>query len=229
MSKIKLAIFDLDGVITSTTEEHFKAWTLLFVKHFGIRLDQALEQYTKGVSRIDSFKILLEHSKVDLVDQKLIECLANEKNKIYKDLISGYDESNRCPGVLEILEYLKNNHIKIALGSASKNGPYLLKSLNIEKYFDYVVDPSGKKSKPAPDIFLDAVNHFGFNPKEVIAFEDAQAGIEAIKNANLFAIGVGDEALDGSDIKFQSLEELKTSILEDIIRGDSDELTTKKP
>lgn len=219
MSKIKLAIFDLDGVITSTTEEHFKAWTLLFIKHFGIRLDQDLEVYTKGVSRIESFKVLLKHSKVDLDDMKLIECLANEKNEIYKDLISEFDESKICPGVLDTLKYLKKNNIKIALGSASKNAPYLIKSLKLEPYFDYIVNPTGKDSKPAPDIFLDAVNHFGYNPEEAIAFEDAEAGVKAIKNAKIFAIGVGDEELKDADMKFQSLANLKTSILENIIRG----------
>jgi beta-phosphoglucomutase len=219
VSKIKLAIFDLDGVITSTTEEHFKAWTLLFIKHFGIRLDQDLEVYTKGVSRIDSFKVLLKHSKVDIDDMKLIECLANEKNEIYKDLISEFDESKICPGVLDTLKYLKKNNIKIALGSASKNAPYLIKSLKLEPYFDYIVNPTGKDSKPAPDIFLDAVNHFGYNPEEAIAFEDAEAGVKAIKNAKIFAIGVGDEELKDADMKFQSLANLKTSILENIIRG----------
>lgn len=181
MSKIKLAIFDLDGVITSTTEEHFKAWTLLFIKHFGIRLDQDLEVYTKGVSRIESFKILLKHSKVDIDDMKLIECLANEKNEIYKELISEFNESKICPGVIDVLNFLKQKNIKIALGSASKNAPYLIRSLKLEQYFDYIVDPTGKNSKPAPDIFLDAVNHFGYDPEEAIAFEDAEAGVKAIK------------------------------------------------
>jgi beta-phosphoglucomutase len=219
VNKIKLAIFDLDGVITSTTEEHFKAWTLLFIKHFGIRLDQDLEVYTKGVSRIDSFKVLLKHSKVDIDDMKLIECLANEKNEIYKDLISEFDESKICPGVLDTLKYLKKNNVKIALGSASKNAPYLIRSLKLEQYFDYIVDPTGKDSKPAPDIFLDAVNHFGYDPEEAIGFEDAEAGVKAIKNAKIFAIGVGDEELKDADIKINSLIDLKTSILESVIRG----------
>ncbi len=219
MSKIKLAIFDLDGVITSTTEEHFKAWTLLFIKHFGIRLDQDLEVYTKGVSRIESFKILLKHSKVDIDDMKLIECLANEKNEIYKELISEFNESKICPGVIDVLNFLKQKNIKIALGSASKNAPYLIRSLKLEQYFDYIVDPTGKNSKPAPDIFLDAVNHFGYDPEEAIAFEDAEAGVKAIKNAHIFAIGVGDEDLKDADVKFKSLTDLKSSILENIIRG----------
>jgi beta-phosphoglucomutase len=219
VKKIKLAIFDLDGVITSTTEEHFKAWTLLFIKHFGIRLDQNLEVYTKGVSRIESFKVLLKHSRVDLDDMKLIECLANEKNVIYKDLISEFDETKICPGVLDILNYLKQNNVKIALGSASKNAPYLIRNLKLEDYFDYIVDPTHKRSKPSPDIFLDAVYHFGYNPEEVIAFEDAEAGIKAIKNANIFAIGVGDEDLKDADIKLRSLKNLEIPILESIIRG----------
>ncbi len=219
MNNIKLAIFDLDGVITSTTKEHYKAWTLLFIKHFGIRLDPSLEVYTKGVSRIESFKVLLEKSKVNLDDPKLIECLANEKNEIYKELISEFDETKICPGVLDLLKYLKQNSIKIALGSASKNAPFLIRKLKLESYFDYIVNPEEKNSKPAPDIFLDALNHFGYKSSEAIAFEDAEAGIESIKNANIYAIGVGDEELKDADIKVKSLKELTPVSLEKIMRG----------
>ena len=219
MQNIKLAIFDLDGVITSTTEEHYEAWTHLFAKHFDIKLDPKWEVYTKGVSRIESFEILLKHAKVDIDDPKLIECLANEKNKIYQELISDFDETKICAGVVKVLDFLKQKHIKIALGSASKNAPYLIKNLKLESYFDYIVNPEGKDSKPSPDIFLDAVTHFDVKPNETIAFEDAKAGVKAIKNAGVYAIGVGEEDLSEADIKVSTLEELTSSILENMIRG----------
>jgi len=216
-SSIKLAIFDLDGVITSTTYEHFKAWTILFIKHFGVRLDPKLETYTKGVSRIDSFLVLLERSGIQLTNSTMIEKLANEKNTIYQELISEFDETHVFDGVIEILDFLKKKNVKIALGSASKNGLFLLNRLNLRTKFDYIVDPSQLKSKPEPDIFLDAMHHFGLTPSQCIGFEDAIAGIQAIKSAGMLAIGIGSEDLKKADFHYASMKDINNEILKRLI------------
>ena len=219
MSRIQLVIFDLDGVITSTTNEHFKAWSLLFIKHFGIHLSPELESYTKGVSRLDSLHVLLEKSGIKLTDQTMIEKLANEKNLIYQELISEFDETNRFAGVMELLDYLKSKSIKIALGSASKNSSFLLERINLTDRFDYIVDPSGLKSKPDPAIFLDAMYQLKLNPDQCIGFEDAIAGVEAIKSAGILAIGIGNEKLANADYHFKSLKDIDYELLEKLIEG----------
>jgi len=217
MSRIQLVILDLDGVLTSTTSEHFKAWSLLFIKHFGIRLKPELESYTKGVSRFDSLRVLLEKTGIKLSDQSMFEKLAHEKNMIYQELISEFDESNRFDGVTELLAYLKSKSVKIALGSASKNSSFLLDRINIADKFDYIVDPSDLKSKPDPAIFLDAMHQLGLKPEQCIGFEDAIAGVEAIKSAGMLAIGIGNEKLIHADYHFESLNDIDYVLLEKLI------------
>ncbi len=219
MNHIKLAILDLDGVITSTTNEHFKAWTLLFIKHFGIYLRPELETYTKGVSRLDSFQVLLKHSGIILTNSTMFEKLANEKNTIYQELISEFNEQNRFDGVIELLDFLKRKELKIALGSASKNSSFLLDRLNIANRFDYIVDPSGLNSKPDPAIFRDAMHQFGLNPDQCIGFEDAIAGVQAIKSAGMLAIGIGNEKLTNADYHYASLQDIDYVILDKLIEG----------
>jgi len=215
---IKLVIFDMDGVLTSTTHEHFGAWASLFKQHFNIEIDPDLEVKTKGVSRMDSLKVLLDHYKLN-VDEATKTNLAREKNEAYQQLIAQFDESKWLPGVKDCLEYLKAHHIKCALGSASKNGPFLLKAIKLEQYFDYVVDPGPLRSKPHPDIFLDAAIHFGYNPQECIGVEDAEAGIEAIKQAGMFAIGIGPERLEKADLKVKTFPELSKEKWDEILKG----------
>lgn len=210
---IKLAIFDLDGVITSTTDEHFAAWDFLFTKYFNIKLDPALEAKTKGVSRMESLDVLLNHYLVVITDEKK-HSLAEEKNFVYQEMIAEFDESKLIDGVIPVLEFFKKQGIKIALGSASKNGPFLLKCLGVTDYFDYVVDPSKLKSKPEPDIFLDAMNYFNFNPTECLGLEDAVAGVQAIKRAGMMAVGIGTEELHEADFWVNSLNELNHENLE---------------
>ena len=219
MKPIKLAIFDLDGVITSTTNEHFKAWTLLFIKNFGIQLSSDLETYTKGVSRLDSLKTLLKHSGITIENPMMLEKLAIDKNVIYNELISEFDHTKIFEGVVQIIDFLKNKGVKIALGSASKNSTFLLERLGIKHMFDYIVDPSNLKSKPEPDIFLAAMNYFGMNHEQCIGFEDAIAGVEAIKSAGMFAIGIGNENLVSADLQYPSLKDINYILLNEVIEG----------
>ncbi len=217
--KKKLAIFDLDGVITSTTDEHFHAWTMLFKTYFDVRLDPSYEVYTKGVSRMESLNILLEKTGIHIDDAHMLEKMAQEKNKMYQRLISNFDKDKILPGMDQLLKFLKKEGLKIALGSASKNGPFLLEKLKLIDQFDYMVDPTELESKPAPDIFLEAMHHFGYIPDECIAFEDAVAGIKAIKNAKMFAIGVGSENLIEADWHIESLEHMNYQKLKELIHG----------
>ncbi len=215
---LELAIFDLDGVITSTTDAHFKAWKALFDRRYGITLDPELEAITKGVSRMDSLDRLLSIFGI-LEDLETKKAMAYEKNTHYRQLIDHFSAEDLLPGALDVIRFLSSRHLWIALGSASRNAPFLLERLGIENLFDYVVDPSPLKGKPHPDIFLDAAKHFGIDPKAAIGFEDAVAGVSAIKRAGMVAVGVGDEDLSEADIRVCSLTDLSKEILEDLIAG----------
>ncbi|MFU8793431.1 MAG: beta-phosphoglucomutase [Acholeplasmataceae bacterium] len=210
----QLAIFDLDGVLTETSEMHFKAWSILFKKHFDIRIDPKLESLTKGVSRMDSIKVLLKAYHLDeTLNEQEIFNLAQEKNKTYQSLIKDLTPKDLFDGVIALFDYLKGNHIKIALGSASKNGPLIIEKLGITHYFDVVVDPSKNKGKPAPDIFLSACHALNLSPHQCIGFEDAKAGVTAIKKAGMTAIGIGSEDLSQADYCFKHIKDVPYDLL----------------
>jgi beta-phosphoglucomutase len=214
MSRIRLAIFDLDGVITSTTEEHYKAWNLLFQHYYGIKLDSSIESLVKGVSRSDSLKRILAMLKLPLPDEKTFQKYLAYKNSLYLNAIEQFDSRHVLPGVVAVLDELVRNDIKLALGSASRNGSRLLEKIGLSTRFDYIVDPAGLPGKPNPAIFLNAMEHFGFQPDECIGFEDAEAGVEAINAAGMMSIGVGPDQLLDARLKLNVLTELtKNQIL----------------
>jgi beta-phosphoglucomutase len=113
-------------------------------------------------------------------------------------------------GILKLLKELKARGVKIAIGSVSKNAPAIIHGLEIEKYVDYIVDVNRvKRGKPAPDIFLDAAERFGLRPEECIGVEDAEVGVEAIKSAGMFAVGVGTaDKMYAADIVFECPQKL---------------------
>ena len=107
--------------------------------------------------------------------------------------------------ILDLLKDLRAKNIKIALASASKNGPFLLEAMGLSTYFDAIADPAKvAASKPAPDIFLAAAAGVGVPITLCIGIEDAQAGIAAIKAAGALPIGVGSAEDLGTDIALVS-------------------------
>lgn len=219
-NKIQLVIFDLDGVLTETSTYHFQAWKAL-AKDFGVDLDDAFEARLKGVSRVESLERILNANDLEdrfTEDEK--RSLLEKKNTHYQSLIEHMTREHLFDGVIECFNYLKKHHVKIALGSASKNAPRLLKALDIESYIDYVVDPRGLESKPAPDIFLNAMHHYKLKREQCLGIEDAYAGITAINKAKMISIGIGNrEELPHADYCFPSIKAIPLTVLEALIKG----------
>lgn len=186
---IKALLLDLDGVITDSSQAHFEAWKQTALP-FGIELPEAFEPTLRGISRTDSLEAILKFGNLSLTDAQK-ETFMKTKNDLYLSLIKSYSRDHLLDGVLELLELGKQSGLKIALVSASKNAETLLNALDIKGYFDYIVDPSKHPSKPAPDMFIDALNYFRIMPNEALAFEDAKAGIQAIQTARIHPIGIG--------------------------------------
>jgi len=210
---IKLVIFDLDGVLASTSVEHFAAWKQIIKKHFNVDVKNEVEESTKGVSRMDSLERILESIHRQDISQESKLMIARQKNELYVEMISHYNDTDLFDGVWEFFRYLNEHDIKIALGSASKNATCIVECLEIIDVFDYIVDPSKNRGKPNPDIFLDACNHFGFQPSECVGVEDAQAGIDAINSAGMLSIGIVKEGdLSNCDYTFDEVKDIDYSI-----------------
>lgn len=185
--------FDLDGVITDTAEYHYLAWKKLGEK-LGIPFDREFNESLKGISRDESLELILnlgnQENNFSIEEKKN---LMNWKNELYIDLIQSINKDDILPGILDLLDSLKNNNIKMAIASASKNAPMILTKLEIIDYFDTIVDPTTlKQGKPAPDIFIEAANQLNMLPSQMVGIEDSQAGITSINDAHMFSVGVGN-------------------------------------
>ena len=212
----KGVLFDLDGVITDTAEYHYLAWKKL-ADDLDISIDRKFNEKLKGVSREDSLRLILEHGgrEKDFSETEFNQ-LAKSKNDNYVEMIQAVSPKDVYPGILELLKALKNADIKISLASASKNGPFLLKQMELTDYFDGIADPAAVRAgKPAPDIFILAAEVVGLAPNECIGIEDAQAGIIAIKVSGALPVGVGSAKQLGDDIAIvASTAELTLNFLE---------------
>ena len=207
--------FDLDGVITDTAKFHYVAWKEL-ADSIGITIDLQFNEQLKGISRMDSLERILAYGGKEndyTAEQK--EEMAADKNANYVKLLDDLSPADLLPGVKAFLDAAKEMNVPSSLASASKNAPFILKKLGVYDYFDAIVDPATlKKGKPDPEIFVRAAELIHIDPSEAVGFEDAQAGIEGIKGAGMYAVGVeGNEPLTEADMTIKSFEELNVSDL----------------
>ncbi len=204
---IKGFIFDLDGVITDTAELHYLAWNTL-AEQQSWKFDRTVNERLRGVSRMDSIRIIQQHNQAELTEDELIE-LATLKNEIYVGSLNQISPNDYLPGALELLEKLEVQGFKIALGSASKNSQKVLHQLNALEYFDVIGDGNSvAKSKPAPDVFLFAAEQLKLKPEECIVYEDAEAGVDAAKKGGFYTVGIGPSNRVGhANLRFDSMRE----------------------
>lgn len=206
--KIDAVIFDLDGVITDTAHFHYLAWKDLADK-LNIEFDKKFNENLKGVSRVQSLELILEKgNKAQNFTAEEKEKLANEKNEIYRQYISQLTPDAILPGIQPLIAKLKEEGILIGLASVSKNAQTVLKALKIEELFDYCADANKiTRSKPDPEIFLNVCETLQVHPSCAIGIEDAVVGIQAIKDSDMFAVGVGKN-LENADFLVESTDQL---------------------
>ncbi|MEG2441165.1 MAG: beta-phosphoglucomutase [Acetivibrio sp.] len=209
-NKIKAFIFDLDGVITDTAKFHYLAWKTL-AEELGLEFNQTDNEELKGVSRMRSFEIILEKNNgLDKYTEEEKISYLEKKNEMYIQMIEEIKEEDILPNIPDFLKEAKKKGLKLAVASASKNADRVLTLLGIKESFDYIADAAKiKNAKPHPEIFLDCVKHLNLQPDECVGFEDSQAGIEAIKEAGMYAVGVApDIRTVFPDLMVSSTEEL---------------------
>lgn len=190
MMKTEAVIFDLDGVIVSTDECHYQAWKRLADEE-GIPFDRSANQRLRGVSRMESLEIVLERAARIYTDvEKTV--LAERKNEYYRKLLYRLTSADILPGAVSLLRELKKRGIRVAIGSSSRNAPFILEKIGLGGFFDAVADGNGiTKSKPDPEVFLLAAKLLCVRPEHCAVVEDSVAGILAAKAAGMKAVGVG--------------------------------------
>jgi beta-phosphoglucomutase len=214
----KAFIFDLDGVIVDTARYHFLAWQKL-ASQLGIEFTPEHNEELKGVSRVRSLDIILALGKVEAQQDDKNQWL-KQKNDDYLSYLKDIDQSEILPGVLPILQFLKENNQPIALGSASKNARPILEKTGILHYFDAIVDGNDvTNAKPDPEVFLQAARLLNVIPENAIVFEDSVAGIQAANIAGMTSVGIGEEQiLHEAKFIFKDFTYMDNSFVEAFLR-----------
>jgi alpha,alpha-trehalase len=217
-TRIKAAIFDLDGVITDTANTHAKAWKLMFDQYNERRQNEGKEpyetftiendyiQYVDGKPRYMGVKDFLSSRNIELPfgnpedtpDMETVCGLGNMKNKMFLETVKNEGVEILEENVRKAKEWKKAG-IRTAIVSSSKNCRMILQAVHLEDLFETRIDglisaEKNYKGKPAPDIFVKAAENLGIAPADALIVEDALAGVEAGRNGRFgLVIGIAKE------------------------------------
>ncbi len=206
----KAVIFDFDGLVVDSEPIYVEA-NKRFLSEKGIN-DFSIINRIFGMRAEETFELM----KSEFNFSESVNDLMNLRNSyILQDFKNG--KLNLMLGFRDLIDFLRENNIKTAIGSSSK-WSLLSAGMNthdIEKCFDVIVcGDDVEKGKPEPDIYLKVSEILNIDPKQCIVLEDAPNGVLAGKKAGMFTISVPNHQTIG--LNFPE-HDLKTSNLLEVI------------
>jgi beta-phosphoglucomutase len=191
MQRPQAILFDLDGVLTDTSEYHYLSWKRLADEEGIPFTRQENDEHLRGVGRRDSLMYILRGRNVS---EEQIQEMMDRKNRYYVQMIASMSPKDLVAGGRDLLQGIRDAGIKVAIASSSKNCRTVLERLDIMSYLDGIADGNSVvNSKPAPDLFIYAAGLVQVPTPACLGVEDADAGIEAIKTAGMQALGIGPQ------------------------------------
>ena len=216
---LRAVIFDMDGVIIDSQPYHFAVEEKM-CRELGI--DVSIEESHSFVGMAGAKVWSYLKGKFGL-KESIRELMAFE-NKARIACFSSLENLQPIPGVVELLEELKQLDIKTALASSSSVEviEIFISKLRIKDYFRKIISgDSVEKGKPDPDIFLHTASAIGENPADCVVIEDSANGVKAAKGAGMKCIGFrnensGDQDLSLADMVVDDLREINFQVLRNI-------------
>lgn len=209
MKAFDAVIFDMDGVIFDSERLVILCWKVV-AEQYGIENIEEACRECLGLNR--------EAAKEKMLLRYGADFPYDEYKKEMSDLFHSRYSGGRLPlktGVVELLTYLKEQEIAVALASSTRSEVVLaeLRDGGILPFFDKVIcGDMVKRSKPAPDIYLKACEELQVEPERAYAIEDSYNGIRAAHSGGLRPIMVPDLAEPTEEMR-----ELAEVILPDLI------------
>ena len=186
MTFIAAFIFDIDGTLVDSNELHVQSWDRAF-RHFSktFPIEALRDQIGKGTDQY-----LPEFLTPDEI-QRFGKQLDEYRSKIFREEF--LPKVKPFPKVRELFQRIKSDGKQIVLATSGKqkDTDYYIDLLKIDNLVEGCVsgDEAGR-SKPAPDIFPEAVDQFKLARKETLVVGDTRFDVEAAARAGLQTIAV---------------------------------------
>jgi HAD superfamily hydrolase (TIGR01509 family) len=202
-------VFDFDGLILETEGPSLESWIEIYREHgFEVPLQKWHDDIgsDRGFEPVDYLAALVGEGLDRAATQQRRDQRKNE-------LIEALD---LMEGVRDYIADARRMGLKLAIASSSSRGWVLghIERLRIHAFWDAVLTRDDvARTKPAPDLYVAAVNALDVHPSQAVALEDSPNGIAAAKEAGLRCVAVPnaltrDLDVSRADVRLASLAEM---------------------
>lgn len=209
---VKAVIFDLDGTLIDSEENHYESDRVLLARR-GITFSREDKKAFVG----KDINEMVRRIKANYGLASDVQSLMDEKNAIYRSL--ALKSSRLYPPMKTVLEEFRKRKLPMAIatGSNASIAGEILESLGVRGFFSMIVSSSEvRKGKPEPDIFLETARRMAVEPSAAIVFEDTRFGVEAALRAGMTCVAMPAPSDNPDEKVFQQADCL--------IKGGPDEL-----
>ena len=229
LADLDLVIFDLDGTLIDSNGIH-NYLDIELARSLGenknseeilLERDEFFKSNCMGDIYLNYCGYLKTKYKSNLSKEEILQYRRNLSKKISKDI-------KYKPDADKMIKYLKNNKIKIALGTVSRRetlniyineNKYIKSKCNLQEYFDFIVTKDDVKlKKHNPEVYNKIIKKFNISDlSKCIVIEDSLTGVLAAKNANLDVIVIYDEYSNKDRQKINELADYTVTNFKELI------------
>lgn len=218
---IKGIIFDMDGVIIDS-EPLYIDYDYKFFNNLGANISKEdLLTFVGCPARVIISEIIKKYNITSIPYEKILRL----HSAGYELILTQNHKLTLCEGVIDWLQYFKDNNYPIAIASSTINSKIgiVLERFNLKEFFNvYVGGDEIENGKPNPDIFIKAAQMLNLKPRECMVIEDSTNGVKASKAAGCYTVGYlnngeNTQDLSKADIVFDKFGKEKISMLEKVI------------
>lgn len=208
---MRALLIDMDGTLVETETRWWQAEIDVMQKH-GSTWDVDDQNLAIGgpLSAVVDYMADKSKAEAESIYQELVDSMYKSFTEVAPEL---------QPGWSDILNQAKKSDLQIALVTASNRllAEALLKSSNLEKYFDVVVASDDlPRTKPHPDPYLHAAKLLGVEVLDCLVFEDSNTGVTSSLAAKMPTIALPGRVLLDERRGMKILQTLKGMNLQDL-------------
>ena len=177
-------IFDNDGTLALSMALHFEAWQHAYRNNGGsFTLTREFAQSLAGVCMLETVRRVNAAFDESMDPEKVVE----DQEAFYRSNLHRVPPN---PPVVAFARRMAKTHpVSVASGGVWKTVTKTLEAIQMHDIFEIVVTQDQvKRSKPAPDLFLEAAKRMGVKPSKCLVFEDGQLGMQAAEAAGMQAV-----------------------------------------
>ncbi len=211
--KVKAVIFDMDGVITNTMPDHFRAWKNILAKE-GVPVTHNDIYSREGQRGLTSIYEIFHHYKKSVMREKAHELLG-KKERLFNRIVK---ETRFIHGTRQFIRDLDRRHFKLGLvtGTSRHELQRILPSDLYQRFDAIVTGTDVKNGKPHPEPYRRSMKMLKVKPLEAIAIENAPFGIRSAKAAGLRCLALetslSRQYLKGASAVFKTVKKLRANI-----------------